>query len=136
MRNEKGQFCEGNEIGKETRFSEGHEFSKKYNDKYCDEMVKYFHTYSGYPTFELFADSIGVIDDTLRNWCEEFPQFRHAYKRCMNIQKGKLIDNTLSEKYNANFAKFVAVNCHGMKERIEQDVNANGALEVNINVID
>lgn len=118
-------FYKGNEIGKETRFTEGHDLSQKYKEEYCQEMLNYFHTYAGYPTFELFADSIGVIDETLRNWCESYPNFATAYARCKNIQKGKLVDGALVEKYNSNFAKFVAVNCHGMKERSETDSNVN-----------
>lgn len=116
-------FVEGNEIGKETRFEAGNDLSCKYKKEYCQKMIDYFHAYEGYPTFELFADSIDTTDDTLRNWCENYPDFATAYARCKNIQKGKLVDGALSERYNANFAKFVAVNCHGMKERSETDSN-------------
>ncbi len=114
-------FKKGNEIGKESRFEVGNNLSLKYKKEYGEMMLEYFRKFEGYPTFELFADSIDVVDDTLRNWCEAYPDFATMYKKCERIQRGRLINGTMSNQYNANFAKFVAINCHGMSEKTTTD---------------
>ena len=114
-------FKKGNEIGKETRFENGNDLSLKYKSEYGQLMLDYFRNFEGYPTFELFADSINTTDMTLRNWCETYPDFAPIYAQCKEIQRGRLISGTMSNQYNANFAKFVAINCHGMSEKTTND---------------
>lgn len=150
-RNEKGQFVKGNEIGSETRFSEGHKFSDKYKEEYATELLDFFsqpatrveykETYfkgeltsrvpivvaNEYPTFQLFAAKIGVTMETLRHWCERYPQFNDTYIRAKEIQLGKLTSNTLTGLYNPVYAKFEAVNNHHMtdKQVTESKVEGN-----------
>jgi hypothetical protein len=114
-------FEKGNEIGKETRFKEGNNAHNKYKKEYCQGMVEYFRNNEMYPLFELYADSINVTDETLRNWCENYPEFGSAYNICKNIQKGRLIDGALSGRLNPTFSQFVAKNCHGMRDKTESD---------------
>ena len=136
----KGRFKPGNEIGKETRFKIGHNFSNKYNVSYCEAMLKYFKEEieaGHYPTFELFAVSIGVTHDTLLNWKVGHPQFRSIYDLCKTLQKGVMMSGTMEGRFNPVFAKFLAVNCHGMVEKTEQKVegDTNATLTVNIHEV-
>ena len=48
----------------------------------------------------------------------------------------KLIVGGLTSAFNSQIVKFVAINNHGMKDKIEQEVKAEAAFEVNINVVD
>lgn len=114
-------FEKGNEIGEETRFQAGNNVHNKYKDEYCQGMIEFFRNDEVYPSFELYADSIDVSDETLRNWCKTHPEFGTAYQRCQNIQKGKLITGALAGRLNPTFSQFVAKNCHGMKDKTESD---------------
>ncbi len=99
-------------------------------------MLRYFQSCQDfYPTFELFAETIGVTAETVRNWTESHPRFRDIYARCKNIQKGKLISGGLSGLFNPQIVKFVAVNNHGMKDKVETDVRGGEDFQVNINVV-
>lgn len=131
------EFKPGNEIGKETRFKENNNFSTKYNDNYCELMLKYFTESEHYPTFELFAETIGVTEQTLQNWCNDRPRFCAYYQRCKNIQKGRLLQGGLEYKYNSTLVKFIAINCHGMSDKTEQKVEGetNATITVNIQEI-
>ena len=115
------EFKPGNEVGKETRFKEKNNFSIKYNDEYCDLMLDYFNKSEHYPTFELFAETIGVTEQTLQNWCNDRPRFCTYYQRCKNIQKGRLLQGGLEYKYNSTLVKFIAINCHGMNDKTTSD---------------
>ena len=128
-------FKPGNEIGKETRFQPGNTDSSKYKEEYCEQIINYYRSYKGYPTTELFADSIGVVTDTLRNWAEKHPRFRLAYQRALEIQRGKLIEGGLLNTFNPAIVKFVAVNCHGMSDRVVQESAQEAPFQVNINVV-
>ena len=133
----------------DTRFKFGNKTASKYRDSYVDEMYKYFNrepvtvdevteyndagqvigrekiiTPVDYPTFEGFAAKIGVDRDTLLNWCVDHPRFRHCYAWAREKQRDILIVNGMAGRYSANFAKFIAINCHGMQDKI---VNENVA---------
>ena len=124
MSREDGQFKKGNTVGAATRFASGNKLSEKYRDEYCDEMLRFFRDErEKFPTFELFADSIGVHADTLANWQDTHPRFRAVYAHCKAIQKGKLIRGGVLGVFNPAVVKFVATNCHGMSEKVENDVN-------------
>jgi hypothetical protein len=71
-----------------------------------------------YPTFEGFAAKIGVDTDTLRNWCDDHDRFRCCYAWAREKQREILLVNGIAGRYNPNFAKFVAINCHGMQEKV------------------
>lgn len=122
MSREDGKFEKGNEIGKATRFQPHNTLASKYRAEYAEEMLRWFQDCGAvYPTFELFAESIGVTAETLTNWTEDHPRFRAVYARCKNIQKGKLISGGLAGLYNPQIVKFVAVNNHGMSEKVTND---------------
>ena len=83
-----------------------------------------------YPTFEMFASEIGVTSETLRNWAAEYPRFRDCYAWARERQKGILMVNTVGGHYNANFAKFVAINCHGMQDKVVSEVQPAIRIEL------
>ena len=143
-RDERGRFTKANKIGEETRFQKENAAACKYHEKYADELIEYFNQPStrteykevfnnqgilikrtpvvvanDYPTFEAFAASHGVTVNTLLNWRDQSRRFANAYARAKEMQKIKLVQNTLRGMYNPMFAKLLAVNEHGMTEKVE-----------------
>lgn len=74
------------------------------------------------PTFERFALSIGVIHETLRNWCKNNPEFFAAYSACKDIQKNFIVEHGMMGGYNAGFAKFLAVNVTDLRDKVTHEV--------------
>jgi hypothetical protein len=116
----------------------------KYRPEYCQQIVDFFtvnptteeiasrqkgNGLIRFPTFEGFASSIHVVMSTLFEWCKEHKEFSNAYNECKQLQKQFLIDCSLNDVFNAGFAKFVAINCTDMKEKLEQDVHHSGLPE-------
>lgn len=155
-----GQFKKGNTVGKETRFSADNFFASKYKEEYCDLILSFFaepdieviyeesYYQNGnmksrkpiilppkYPTFELFAASLGVVPDTLRNWCDTYPRFRLAYAQAKTLQLGIAKKNGVSKMYDGGFLKFVLVNDHGMTDKTNVEQSQEAPFEVNINVV-
>lgn len=116
----------------------------KYKKEYCQEIIDFFEsepktigykrTYfmSGalkseeptarwFPTFQGFARSIGVDLLTLERWRDKHPEFRSAYARAKEIQEEIWLQESLSGRFNAQFAKFFGVNCLGYKDKVEQE---------------
>ena len=131
MSREDGQFKKGNTVGAATRFATGNKLSEKYREEYCDKMLAYFRDEKEkYPTFELFADSIGVHANTLMGWQESHPRFGAVYAHCKAIQKGKLIRGGVLGVFNPAVVKFVATNCHGMSDKVESDQKMSWTFEL------
>ena len=113
----------------------------EYKPVYCDAILKFFdipHTklaikYSKdgdpfeievanpLPTFEKFAVSIDTHRETLRNWCENYPDFFAAYKKAKDLQKDMLIDLAMRGFYNPTFSIFTAKNITDMKDKVETE---------------
>lgn len=140
MSKENGKFEKGNDIGKDTRFKPGHKLSSKYKEEYATELIKYFRDEDVvFPTVEGFAESKGLAIRTVHGWREDeekYPQFAVAYAQAMAIQREKLLVGGLTRKFDASIVKFLAVNNHGMREKVEQEVKADTTFTVNINVED
>ncbi len=101
----------------------------------CKSWVKQSTRYEAlfFPTFQGFAASIGVSDNTLENWSKakypedyavvglrrthKYPNFLCAYTRARNIQKGLLLKYAMIGRLNSGFAQFLAINNCGMKSR-------------------
>lgn len=104
------------------RFENGNTAASKYKADYCEQMLAFFKDEDcDYPTFELFAETIGVTNDTLLNWREKYPRFRNIYARCKNIQKGRTVAGGMTGRYNPQIVKFMAINNFGMVEKVESD---------------
>lgn len=147
-RDERGRFTKGHKIAEETRFQDENAAACKYKEEYADMLIEFFNKPNTtieyaetlnskgevikrvpvvmpaeYPTFEAFAAKIGVTTDTLLNWCDQSHRFRHYYARAKEMQKAKLIANTLRGFYNPLFAKFEAVNNHDMSDKTNSDTS-------------
>ncbi len=145
-RNAKGQFVKGNSagrqfvknntVGEQTRFKAGNTAAVKYKTEYGDRMLRYFREHSGYPQFEEFADSIGVTVGTLKNWAESRPRFAAIRERCAEIQCAKLNAGALAGRFDSSYAKFIAVNHHGLRDKMTAEVESVRPFEISLSVID
>jgi len=133
----------------------------KYDPKFCKQILEFFsrpytikkkivknsvvgpvevevEVVNDFPTFELFAVSIGVDDDTLERWANDtddagelkHPDFCGAYKKAKKLQKNFLIRNGMQGFYSGAFPIFVAKNVTDMKDKQDLDI----AGEVNVGV--
>ena len=126
-RDDKGRFTKGHS----KRFEEGNDAASKYKDEYCERMLEWFASEERpFPQFIFFALEIGVDNTTLINWCKEHPRFQTYYEKCKQIQLGKLMEGAMFKQFDPSFSKFVAINCHGMKEKVEQDTVVKVKMEL------
>jgi hypothetical protein len=120
----------------------------KYDPEYCEKVIEYFRreptstlykreyfkdgtiktevpilTANQLPTFEKFADEIGVHVDTLHEWCKVHTEFSEAYAHAKKLQEHIWKVNSLGNLYNAQFAQFLGKNCFGYKDKIDVDMN-------------
>lgn len=126
----------------------------KYKEEYCEEIVKYFRVppeivdykreyYQNgnlkseypivrgneFPTFQGFADKIGVHYDTLKEWCSIHEEFSEAYMRAKQLQEKIWLTNGMNNLYNSQFAQFFGKNCLGYKDKQEVEHTGNLKLE-------
>lgn len=134
-----GLFKPGNTIGSETRFKPGNTLSRIYKEEYADSLLEYFiETESRFPMIEEWATKNGLAIRTVYEWMydeEKYPRFASTYAQCKEIQKQRLIQNGLADKYNAQIVKFMLVNNHGMKEKVDAEVKGSGGLTINIHEV-
>lgn len=138
-----------NPVGRPTGYKE--EYAQMLIDYFNEEVVKEIKTITEgtgksqwrkeekryealfFPTLELFANKIGVDDDTLVEWAKakypadyrvtelagtlKHPEFTAAYTRAKKIQKGLVIQYALIGKLNPGFAQFFAINNLGMQSK-------------------
>jgi len=86
------------------------------------------------PTFERFAHSIGVNDDTVVTWAKakrskgsaKYPEFSAAYTRAKQLQKDILVQNALAGRYNPAYAIFLSKNITDMRDKVEVPVDDKG----------
>lgn len=154
-RDEKGRFTKGHRIGENTRFERENAAACKYHERYADELIEYFdqpptrveykETFNkdgvlikrtpvvipnDYPTFESFAARHNVTTQTLLNWCEQSPRFCAFYARAKEMQKVRLIENSLRGMYNPMFAKMLAMTDHGMTEKTTNDSTVTYSIKL------
>ena len=132
-RDKRGRFLPKNTLG--NKFAVGNDAASKYDIKYCDKMLKYFRSDEKYPQFEEFADSIDVTLNTLNNWRADHEEFNEVYERCHEIQRMKLNKYALIGTFNSSYAKFIAVNHHGMAEKQEHDITGVEGVDLNIELL-
>lgn len=129
----------------------------KYKKEYCEQIVEYFRVppeiieykreyYQNgnlkseypivrgneFPTFQGFADKIGVNIDTLNEWCNVHPKFSEAYTHAKSLQEKIWLTNGMTGLYNAQFAQFFGKNCLGYKDK--QEVEQSGGLDNTITI--
>jgi len=129
----------------------------KYRPEYCQAIIDYFtvqpqqtvykRTYYAdgtlksedpvvlpeqLPTFEKFADSIGVHKDTMYQWGKDYIEFSDSLSRAKQLQEYIWLVNGMSNLYNAQFAQFFGKNCLGYKDKTEVDANLSGGLSIKL----
>ena len=67
-----------------------------------------------------FAVSVGVCDNTLTNWGNEYPEFLRALRRLHTRQRAELMNRGFNGTYNTAIAKLILCSNHGYKERADQ----------------
>ena len=141
----------------------------KYKPEYCDLIIKFFdgpknkryvksekittkangtqevwreyaYMCEDLPTFNKFARSIGVNEDTIVEWSKEenkekYPGFSAAYNTAKRIQKEFLTDNALKGLHPPATFIFIAKNITDMKDKFEQDVTSAGKQIVGLNYV-
>jgi hypothetical protein len=84
------------------------------------------------PTFQGYADNIGVHIDTLNEWCKIHEEFSEAYARAKQLQEKVWLINGMSNLYNSQFAQFFGKNCLGYRDKTEVEStnhNLNESLD-------
>ena len=125
----------------------------KYKPEYCESIINYFtvqpqqtvykKTYFAdgqlkseepivlpeqLPTFQKFADMLGVTVSTLWEWDKGYKEFSKAYARAKQLQEHIWLVNGMSNLYNAQFAQFFGKNCLGYKDKTEQEVTVSSNI--------
>ncbi|MEG2082426.1 MAG: terminase small subunit, partial [Oscillospiraceae bacterium] len=79
-----------------------------------------------FPTFQGFANFIGVDVNTLLNWTKEHAEFLGAYMRAKQLQEKVWLVNGMGGLYNSQFAQFFGKNCLGYKDKQETEISGDG----------
>lgn len=77
------------------------------------------------PTIEKFCCDLMISKSTLHEWIKIHPELSNAYDFAKQAQKNHLLQNGLSGNYNGSFAKFVAINCTDMVDKVETEHSVN-----------
>jgi hypothetical protein len=105
----------------------------KYQPEYCEMLIK--HMSEGL-SFESFGGVVNCHDDTLRNWCELFPEFLDARKR--GLQANKIfwervgVDGAMGKipGFNATSWIFNMKNRFKWTDRLESNTNHSGKIDI------
>jgi hypothetical protein len=105
----------------------------KYRPEYCEALVD--HMAQGL-SFESFAGTIGVCDDTLRYWCDKFPDFSHARK--LGTQANRIFWEKLGiqgatgqlQGFNATSWIFNMKNRFKWTDRLDTNTNHSGKIDI------
>ena len=76
------------------------------------------------PTLEGFAQSLGVVRDTIYEWAKVHQEFSDSVMRAKEIQKQFLVQNGLKGLYDPRFGMFVAVNMTDMRSKESIEITA------------
>lgn len=121
-----GQFKKGNTIGIETRFDNGNAITSVYDPTFPDLMLEYAKREDVvYPSLAGWCLERGIIIRTAQNWIAkptEYPRFSSAYEELKEIQKHRLAERGLLNRYNPQIVKFLLENNHGMREKADSTV--------------
>lgn len=126
----------------------------KYRDEYIPMILKYFRDAVAFqihqsekgtaqvivkdnlPTMTKFARTIGVYEETMREWCgESRPEWTRAYAECKRLQQEFIIQAGMSGATPANFAIFMLKANHGMRDNTDPAPVAPPPTEFTLNVV-
>ena|SRR3990167_5653193 len=104
----------------------------KYDPSFCQKIVDYFSVEpyrvipktkreipNDLPFLSNFADSIGVNQDTLHEWCKVHPEFSEAFKKAKELQEQFLVINGLRNNFAQPFTIFAMKNMFRWTDRHE-----------------
>lgn len=116
----------------------------KYRPEYCEDLVRFFdrpltktvtetiflkgipvereiEVANDFPYLIRWCQDKDISFDTLNEWTRVHPEFSEAFKRAKKLQEMFLVHNTLTGRFNSNFASLVAKNWLGWKDKVEID---------------
>ena len=88
-----------------------------------------------YPTLRDFAHKIGVGTRTVYDWIDPKhgsyqPKFSQTFTQAQVLRKEFLIHNGLLGLHNPAYAKFVAVNCTDMRDKVDTEMSGTMAVTI------
>ncbi len=97
-------------------------------------MVDFFQSYDaaeGVPSFEKFADAVGIDSEELLELSRQSLSVGRAYRRCLAILRDRLTDGALLRRYDPSFCKYAldSLNCAVV------DSGEKAPLEVEIKIV-
>lgn len=101
---------------------------KKYDDAFIEKEAVELEKWIEKPNsvwFEDFANQRGYSPDYLSMWAKQSQRFSGAYERARALQKSILVRGGLTNKFNANFTKFVMANTCGWSDRQETKLSGD-----------
>lgn len=138
-----GSFKPGYDPRRTALFQPGHiPLIEVYDDSYPQSVLDYFSREDIVcPTLGGWAVENNVAVRTLNDWTNEnSPRYRQEFAtacaQCKEIQRNLLIKNGLLEAYSPRMVEFLLKNCHGMSDKVEQDIKGNGTFKVDIKIVD
>jgi hypothetical protein len=81
---------------------------------------------NSYPTVEGICAKNKMSSGTIYELSKSHEGLKSALEYLKTSAKDCLVEGAMKDKFNAGFSKFVAINCHGMKEGI--NVEHSGAV--------
>jgi len=72
------------------------------------------------PSIPGFALTVGVCQNTIRNWATKHSQFMAAYKELATAQHYVLLNKGVTGEYNSTITKLILSSNHGYKERLDK----------------
>ena len=103
-----------------------------YKPEYCEAIVSYFLNSEEYPPLEGFCIPYTFSTSSLLDWAEKYPEFSESKKKAIEIQKHRTMKGAMSGELNSTYAIFIGKNCHGLKDKVEQEVSGLDAININI----
>jgi hypothetical protein len=104
--------------------------------KLVDEYYSQCKLESKFPSHAGVASLLGCAKSQIYEWAKIYPEFQESLGRGNAIAEELLTSKALDETWNANYAKFLAVNCFGLlSEKTEQKSEVNFPTGISISFI-
>ena len=86
-------------------------------DEYKENFMQHEHAF---PSIVGLAYILSVHEDTIRNWCKEFPDFEEVITKIRQKQESVAWFKGMNNVYNPHLCKLL-LGKHGYKEQSESD---------------
>lgn len=104
----------------------------KYKEDFPEQIISYFLMQDEFPTFAGFATKCNCTMECLHEWQRRYPEFSEAYKKAKQIQENRTIQGAMSNTLNSTFSIFFLKNCHGYKDKVENEISGLDAISISI----